>query len=124
MDWPPHPDPLTPYDTHQRPTQPMTATVLQADCLETMKKSEHKTSTLEVLQFLLDGPARAEDIGAHFWPDKVGMGPSRGGPASVAVAASRFLGRLRQKRYVAQEWDGWRKWYLTDGGHEFIRKHA
>jgi hypothetical protein len=56
--------------------------------------------------------------------DKIGYGSPRGGPSSVAVAASWMLGRLAakglvQKRFERQANHG--RWFLTDAGHAFLR---
>lgn len=86
-----------------------------------MKPTEYKTTMRDVATFLLDGPRLAHDIGAHFWPDKCGYGPSHGGPSAVAVSASYLLGRMRIRGFVEQSWPD-RRWYLTDEGHAFLRK--
>jgi len=93
-----------------------------------MKASEHKTTMRDVMLFLLDGPKLAEVIGEHFWPDKVGFGPPRGGPPSVAVSAAYLLGRMRVRGYVDKRLDqresNYAKWFLTDRGHQYLRETA
>lgn len=93
-----------------------------------MKSTEHKTTMLDVMRFLLDGPQYADDIGAHFWPDKIGYGPARGGPSSCAVAATWLLSRMHHKGLVEkqrfEDLPNYRKWFLTDKGHEQLRAAA
>lgn len=91
-----------------------------------MKRTEHKTTMRDVLMFLLDGPQYAEDIGAHFWPDKIGYGSPNGGPSSVAVAASWLLGRMCAKRLVEKQWNRDRQrfgpWEITTQGLQYLRE--
>lgn len=92
-----------------------------------MKRSEYKVTTLDVLRVLADGPQFAENVGAACWPDKIGFGPSRGGPASVAVSASYMLGRLRKSGLVEQSLDrrvsNYARWSLTTKGQEYLQEH-
>ena len=91
-----------------------------------MKHTEHKTTFADVLAFLeLNGPQYAEDIGAHFWPDKIGFGSPNGGPSSVAVAASWMLGRMRVSELVEKQWQKWSgpaPWEITNKGREYLRQ--
>ena len=84
-----------------------------------MKKTSHRTNEREVLMFLnQNGQVSADQIGAHFWPDKTGYGPSRGGPGSHAVAAAWMLGKMRRKGLVFQNRHG--QWEVTEAGRQAI----
>lgn len=93
-----------------------------------MKPSSHKTTMLDVLAFLVDGPQPAWKIGERFWPDKCRYGPSRGGPDSASVAASYLLGRMARRGWVEHYFDrsktNYSLWQVTDEGHKKLREEV
>lgn len=90
-----------------------------------MKKSEHKTTMLDVLRFISQpNPITslrhsAANIGEYFWPDKASHGPSRGGPSSCAVSASYLLGKLRKRKLAEKDFKTG-NWSITTEGRKFL----
>ncbi len=79
-------------------------------------------STQDVLRAVLV-PRRAEAVGSELWPHLHGRGPTRGGPSACYATAARFLGRLRRRGLVVQDFNSGRdhRWRITDSGRRFLR---
>ena len=87
-----------------------------------MRKSEHKTTMIDVCLLLRQGPMTAKEIGRRCWPDKAAFGSSNGGPDAASVSASYLLGKLAKRKLVRRNPDDIYQWKLTHLGLEACKR--
>lgn len=74
----------------------------------------------KLLSFLANGPAHAEEIGKHLWPDRTFRSPAKGGPWGGAVAASYQCGRIANRTGWVQTAYEHSHWCISHEGRKML----